>query len=549
MPTTTRKGRIAKTDIAWHVPGTDGTAETNFNRTNSSGGSSAKTKVSAQCVPLLDAPIVSGARTPFESLVDSAAAKTVELALADIRKNIPHYKNFDHYGGSTTNDAATAVRNTQVFQKIVTDILAENRTGSGIFFPGFRYYFKESAGAMPTMNGVAKPTLVGAGFGSVLLRETSASTALNLFNFIDCNGLRLADLGIDRDGTAGLGNAVNITNNAEQEVGDIYFLNTSIVGGLSNVSVVLAGPSLATNVWLSGNFFNNSSGANVSLQSCQRVHVLSNNFGLTGNGLSVTSNGGSTVLGDIEIDGNVHLGANSDINVTRTGVWNAIHKGLTISNNKLTAGDIIVQGVDDVGLFTNNLYSGRISITFDMLTSKNLRLIDNNVNGAVGSGITVTGATCTLTGYQIRGGTISNATQRGILLTFSGAPIRGGTISGVSIIDCSRQDGGVGTDFSGICLDAPGGGAAGVLDSIIEGNIIRCYSVTAPSGNKHAYGVEEVAGGASDRNMIGPNFIKGYVTADVLLSGANSVDVVARYTALDTAAAQRLGSFDGGIPI
>lgn len=538
--------KIGKEDFDFHNPA-NGTAAQTFNRTTSTGGTTPITKISAQDIPLRDAVTVAGALTPFEALADTAAAKNVELALADVRRNISTYKNFEYYGGSTVNDAATAIKNTEVFQKIVTDIIAEGREGAGIYFPGRIYRFKESGGSMPTINGVSNVTLVGAGFGTLLQRETSANTALNLFTFIDCPGLRIVDIGIDRNGIVGFGNAVHITNSAVAEIGNLYILNTRIVGGASNVSISPAAASSATHVWISGNFFDQASAANVSLQSSQSVHVLSNNYGVTGTGLSITSSGGGgAVLGDIEINGNVHLGTNSDINIMRIGVWAAIHKGVTISNNKMTAGDILVQGVDDVGMFTNNLYSGRISVILDMATSKNLRILDNNVNGAVGNGIAVTGISCTLTGFQIHGGTVSNATQRGILLQFNGAVARGGTIKGVSVIDCSRQDGGVGTDFSGIVLDPAGSAIGGVQDSIIEGNIIRCYSVTAPSGNMHNYAVEEVAGGASNRNMIGPNFTKGYIQAtENLVTGAASLDVVAAVTV----AVATYARFDGGAAV
>ena len=165
-----------------------------------------------------------------------------------------------------------------------------------------------------------------------------------------------------------------------------------------------------------------------------------------------------------------------------------------------------------------------------MTTAKNPRFIGNEVVGATGPGIQIAGVGCTVEGFEILGGKIENATQQGIAVQCSGAPAKWGRIEGVHILNCSREDSST-TDYSGIVLDAPGGGAGGVLESLVQNNIIRCTTETTNNSNKHLYGVQEVAGGASNKNIIGPNFVQGYVTADVLVSGAASLDVVAAVTA------------------
>lgn len=538
---------ISAEDLARHDPASGSTTQT-FNRTSraNSAATVARTRLNASHVPLLDAALVPGARTPFDVLADTLAAKQVEAALLEVTKHQTAYKNFEKYGGipGTGISAGDAVINTQIWNKILVDIAAEGRTQPGILFP-HTYEFMETGGAMPTITAVPNITLVGAGVAAGMRRNAGASTALHLLDAIDCPGFVATNMLFDRNGTAGVGVAVRLSANAEQETGNVYIISCDIRGGSQNLQAgVSASPLTFTNYWISGNRFGEASSQNVAIAGGQGGHITGNEFSVAGTGLSLTSTGGNVYLADTEIVGNVLRASGQDISVVRSGAFSsARHRGLTLRGNKLLAGSILMQGINQPEIASSVLSGGSIIVFLDMANADSLKLLDNDIAAAATSGLNVVGVGSTLTGFDIRGGTIRNCTQRGILISFAAAVARAGRITGVSVIDCSRHDSDA-TDFSGITL-LPGDAAGGVQDTVIDNNVIRCYSATSVNANKHAYGVEEVAGGQNNRNMIGRNFIKGYVTADVLLSGAASLDEVARLTLLDA----QFGRYDGGVAV
>ena len=167
MPSTWTRKYLGKEDITFHDPAT-GTAAQSFTRSASDplAADVNVTKVSALDIPLRDAVVVAGAATPFEGLADTQAAKNVETALADIRKNIPHYRNVEHYGmvqGDNSN--AVAEKNTAVWNKIIADIGATGLS-DGIFFPGGAWYFKDTAGTEVLSGaGLSNIKVVGTGPG------------------------------------------------------------------------------------------------------------------------------------------------------------------------------------------------------------------------------------------------------------------------------------------------------------------------------------------------------------------------------------------------
>lgn len=500
--------------------------------------------VAADWIPVLDAPILTGANTPFEAIADTLATKHTENCLKDVRKHQAGFKNFRTCGGIPGNavSVASAAKNTELFQFLLTEMNADDV--NGIVFDT-TFLFSENAGAMPTINGFPNVVLLGVAGGG-MKRHGSASDAMNLLTVIDCPGAKFVEMTFDRNGTTGAGNGIAFSASAEQDIGGVYFLNNLFIGGNKSLS---AGVTVATffmsTYWVIGNRFAGAATANCEILGGSGGHILNNDFSTSGDGLSLVCGGGALLLSNVEILGNT-FGANSQgISVVRSGVYNANnHKGLILRGNRLsgTSASINIQGVNRVEVSSSEILSGALNITFDMLTAETLKLLDNNISNPSGVGMAVIGNVCTLTGYQIRGGTIRNCLNQGLSLLFSGAPIRGGTIAGISIIDCSRYNGGL-TQYSGILLGAPDA-AGGVQDTIVENNIIRCYSATG-LGNKHLYGVEEQAGGVSNRNMIGPNFIKGFMTADVLVTGALSLDVVGTVAATIA----NYIRFDGGIPV
>ncbi len=547
MAGTVGQDSLGVEDITRHDPAAGPTTQFLNRDSRLAGGTVPITKVSAASIPVLDAAVVSGANTPFDEIADTQAAKHVEACLADIRKNYAELKNFDHYGGIAGSgiSAADAQKNTEVFNKILTDMVADGQV-NGIFFPASTYEFMEFGGFMPKVDQYPNLRLVGTGFASCLKRNTSAVTNQNLLSIIDSPDVTVADLFIDRNGTAGTNGALAFTGFGVQPIGGVKVLNCYISGGQLGLVLGSAGFQM-DNFWVSGCTFGATSSLNMEAFAASNGHILSNQLQGGGTGILIASAGGADLLRDIDVVGNVLTGTGMDLSVIRGGVFAAAsHRGVNVLGNRLTAGNIAITGIDSPDVSGNKLAAGKIAVTMDaaMVTAKNVRLAGNEVVGATGPGILLAGSGTAIEGFEISGGKVESATQQGIAIQCAGALAKWGRIAEVLVLNCSREDAAA-TDYSGILLDCPGGGGAGVFESIIVNNIIRCTTVTSVNGNKHLYGVEEKAGGSSNKNMIGPNFAQGYVTADVLLSGAASLDYVARMTLLDALFAR----FDGGAAV
>lgn len=531
MATGTR-GLVGKEDISFHDPLTTGGVVQTFNRTTSTGGTTPITKLSADHVPLRDVAVVAGARTPFYGLDAGVGTNHyVEDALADIRKNIPHYRNVEHYGmvpGDSTN--AVAEKNTAVWNKIIADIAASGNP-DGIFFPGGQWYFKDTAGSEVLSGGdQANIKVVGTGPGSALLANAGATAAFPLLRWLDCAGVTLLDLQFARQ--AATADCVVLAASTIQ-LANLRIASCTFSSGDRNLLIDGGGTTSDKDIWLQECTFTTAGAAsyNLAITGCSYTHVNDNTFAGTGVGMHHFVTAGTEAMRDIRITGNIFQTAGMNCNVTRTSTYSATnHRGVTIADNRLAGGDIAIVGMNRVLLQLNKLYAGKVSISCaTMTTAQGLQLIGNEIVGGTGPGINITGSSTTIEGFEILGGSIANCTQQGIMVSTAGAPAKWGRIQGVAILNCSREDSGV-TDYSGIKFNAADA-SGGVTESLVVDNVIRCTSVTAINSNKHLYGVEEAAGGVSDKNMIGPNFIQGYVTADVLVSGAASLDVVAAVTA------------------
>lgn len=527
-----------------HDPASGSAAQT-FNRTTSTGGTTPITKMSAAAVTVRDAAIVTGANTPFDEITDSIAAKTVEACLADIRKNTGELKNFDHYGGiaGAGISAANAAKNTEVLAQIVSDITADGQV-NGIFFPGSQYEFMEFGGNMPRIASRPNIRFVGTGAGTIFQRNTNGTTNQDLMTFVDCPQAQIADIWFERAGTTGTGSCLRFSGSATTDIGNIKVLSCYFGGGAGQIVMQNAAANgIISTYWITNCTFGTPSANSISVVEGAYGHILANDFLGGGAGISVTSAGGANSrLLDSEIVGNIFRTAGQTITVTRSGVYNASnHRGLTVRGNKITSGNMAITGVEEVEVLENKVYAGQITVICDMATATNPRIIGNTAKGATGAGIQLIGVNSTINGFEVSGNHVQNATQQGILIAPATTPARCGVISNNRVIDCSRENSGV-TDYSGIYLFGPDAGG-GVIDSIVEHNVIRCFSFTA-GGNGHDFGVDE-QGGVSNRNMVGPNFIKGYISADVRVSGAGSLDVVAAVTASVATYAR----FDGGAAV
>lgn len=543
MPNVTM-GLRGKEDLSRHDPAS-GTGVQTFTRPNSNPSLAdvVVTKVSAADIPLLDAAVVAGGATPFEALVDTQAAKNAETALALIRKNAPFYKNFETYGGvpGTGLSDGIALKNTEVFNKILTDLASEAPARyNGIYFPGAAYSFKDFAGTAILTMDTMPVTLLGAGSQTQLIAQASSTAAFPLLKVIDGNGVRLVD--IKFDATAATRNACDFIVSATP-VQDVKILNCFFSNGNYNLRFIGGGTTAEKDAWIAGCRFSQSTTYNLAVENVSGTHVLDNTFEGTGLGLIHQASGGANAMRDVLIQGNVFAGANQGIFVNRTGTYSAAnHKGIRVILNQITAADITIVGMNHVLCQTNTMYAGGITVSFSdgMVTAQRCQVFGNHVIGRIGPGIVVAGVNVTVEGFEIVGGSVRDCTQEGIRITCAGAPAKWGRITEVLVHNCSRQDSSA-TDYTAILLEAPNAGG-GVQETIVSNNIIRSTSVTGVNSNMHKYGVEEQAGGVSNKNMIGPNFIQGYTTADVITSGVASLDVVAALTA----AAATYSRFDGG---
>jgi hypothetical protein len=539
MPSTWTRKYLGKEDITFHDPAS-GTAAQTFARpaSNPSDPDVDVTKLSAQDIPLRDAVVVTGAATPFEALADTQVAKNVETALADIRKNIPHYRNVEHYG-MVPNDstASVAEKNRAVWNQIISD-LSNAGVGDGIFVPSF-YYVKDdgTGGEILDGNGLPNITLTGAGPGSSLIGQAASTAGYPLLRWDDGYGLRISDITLNRNGAGA--ECFRMASSATQ-LNSVRLLGCQFSSGSTNVLIDGSGLTTDTDFWISRCIFGNAASYNINIDGCSDTHITDNTFTGTGIGVVHSGTGAANAMRNVLIQGNILKTAGMDILVSRSGVYTAAnHKGVSIIDNRLEQGQVAVINMNRVLCQLNKLYAGGIQITFNtMTTAQGLQLIANEITGRTGSGISITGASTTIEGFEILGGSISNCTQSGILVQTSGAPAKWGRIQGVGIFNCSRED--AATEYSGIHFN-PADAAGGVMESVVVDNVIRCTAATA-GGNLPLYGVQEAAGGVSNKNMIGPNFIQGYSTADVLISGAASLDVVAAVTASVATYAR----FDGG---
>src|SRR3990172_8946711 len=142
---TVTKAFIGREDIDFDSGGAG--AENTFTRIKPDGTLGTYTQVSAAHVPVLDAPLVASARTPF-ALVSPATDRDVEECLRQVRVNTREMKNLEHHGAvaGTGISAADGERNTQAWRKCMDEINAEGRN-NGIYGPGARYEFKRITGA------------------------------------------------------------------------------------------------------------------------------------------------------------------------------------------------------------------------------------------------------------------------------------------------------------------------------------------------------------------------------------------------------------------
>jgi hypothetical protein len=240
---------------------------------------------------------------------------------------------------------------------------------------------------------------------------------------------------------------------------------------------------------------------------------------ITGTNGIVLYQTGTALMGEVEVTGNILTGSGADIDVSRAGTFSATnHKGVTVSKNKVSVGHISVNGMNQVLVSDNVIYSGYLSTVVGgagMTTANSIRILSNDVLNSTTHGIVLSVSGTALSDFEVAGGKVYNAQGHGVyVLMASSATAKWGRIRGVLALDNSQD---TTNTYSGIAF----GGVSGC--AVTETRVHDNTAISTVAGKKHKYGVAEVAGGSDDYNWIYNNMVKGWGTDDILKSGNNSV--------------------------
>lgn len=516
MPSTFTKKLLGGEDLERHDPATDGTSATTVNRLTSTGGTQPITKIQAALIPMLDAPIVSGANTPFEALADTQAAKNVEAALADLRRK--HYRVFSFEDmGAIEGSGVTqgqADKNREVWNQIVSEIGASGRPG-GIFLPNGNWVVDGTGAGSPilTVTGKSNITVLGAGFGTNL-RAYDSSSGTDLLKFLNCSNITVQLIQLDKIGT-GAGSNLLFEGSVGTPISQIRVLNVATLNGLRGVKID-GGGGHGNGFWVQNSYLSAATFGLVS-EDFTVGNVGANLFQLNAGGpggISIADGASANaVVGSINIESNVLVGGgNQRVQVLRTGTYNgAIHKDICIVRNRLSLGDVLVQGTDNTEISNNEMLDGGIQYALVQQTAANFRALYNYSRSATNDALLIDVNNSDLNGWEVVGGRYYLAGAHGVrvLVSTAGAnTVSGGRISGVYVLDCNQSD----TGNSAIRFEA--GAGTTVTRNTVHGNTM--FSAAAP---KHQNGLHTTTGGSMTNNFRGMNVVQGWQTAAYTVTG------------------------------
>jgi hypothetical protein len=526
MATTITKQPISPVDVQMDTAG--GGSVTNFTRGKSDGTTESVASLSAAQVPVLDAPIVTSGRTPFE-LISPATDRDIEACLTAVRTNAREMKNFDHYGGeSGTGNLTRAQRNTEVWRKILDDINSEGRN-NGIYFPGQTYEFSNQAGfggqyashiiPLETSGAVdvSNIAIVGASPGTKLIASSSATSGTNFIFGDDVSNVVFMDIEIDRnDGNASDEDCVHIQ--AVTTPTGIYFDRCVFSNFRRAISLVQSGGSAtATDYWVRGCTFNDSGVTGVPAVNAVdwgRGHVLDNTFPGACGGITVQSTQARALASTI-IRGNVmtNTTVTQGISAIRSGSFSAtVHRNITVSENHIDRGSIQMTGLSEWRVQSNRLFDGGIYGDFFTADATDCHILFNDIedggNTTFTEGIDIHCNAVELLRWSIVGGSVTGFDNEGIIIRRTGtARAVQGRISDVNVQDCAQA--GADGSSSGILIKAD----ASFLNQIHH-NVVR----STTGSDRHKYAIEEEAGGANlAANHFSDNLARGWATGDYLV--------------------------------
>lgn len=525
MSTAISKVLLGKEDCSRHDPATDGTSPTTFARPTSTGGTTPITKLSANDLALLDAVALSGLNTPYEVLPDTLSGKSIEAALAWLRKNGYSIKSFEGNGGIPGSGItqAQADNNRLLLDQIMGEISSTGQRG-GIFFGCDNWLFDGVGAGSPILaySGKSNIAFIGTGPGSVV-RAFNAGSGTDLFNFTDCSGISFQHLNLDKVGT-GSGANVRLASSAVA-MSQLRFLNCFFNNGLFGIVMDGAGRH-GNGYWVENSSFTGQASYCVDVTDMLAGQVNRNQTSIAAGGPSGFrfSSGASAgaFLGSLNVEQNILGGAGTqDIAVIRTAVYDAsIHKDIRVSRNKLSKGDISVGDCNSIELSWNELFDGGLSGTFSNMPSvQNFRALYNYSNSATADALSLALNVSVLDECEIVGGRLYLAGQAGLNVVLNGAStLRRGRFYGIETLDVSQT---AANTFSGIKFQV---GVGATLD--------RCQlwgcTMDSQAAPKQKHGFEVANSGTNTNCRYWGTQVKGYGTAAYSTGAGWTVDTGAK---------------------
>ncbi len=529
---TVTKQQLGVEDVQFDTGGA--AAVNTFSRTDPDGSAGTYTRLSAAQVPVLDAPIVASARTPF-ALVSPATDRDVEECLRRVRANAREMKNIEHYGAvaGTGIAAADAERNTQAWRKCLDDINSEGRN-NGIYGPGARYEFKRISGASGLYATSVLPfeTSGGVKVGNVAVvgapgTQFAVHSTESVAPFMYATGVsNLFFLDLQLIGNAGSPSSVlHLDPLAAGVMNNINLDRVSLGTGITLLLVsYTSGSNFAKNLSVTGCTFLDSSSNGIGASDVSGAVVKDNVFPGTNLGIAMNASGAAG-YGQYLIEGNKLVGgAAQGIICAVSSFADAVHNSVTIKDNRISVGIIFTSDVNVVDVMNNTLFLGGITTTLSaaVASARLIRISENKIQGAASgssAGIAVNCASANMRRWFIQNNDVYLTRGHGIHISPTGSGrLRGGDISNNMILDPGQN---AHNTYDGIMIDSASA-STGTGETMVRFNRMTSTAV----GLKMRRGITEQSGGLNDFNRYISNMVKGWGTGTISIAGAGSSDAV-----------------------
>ena len=503
----------------FHDPASS-TADQLFDRTGSTGGTVQRTALNASHLPLKDAAYnaADSAKTPYEILADTRAAKHIEAALRKLRTEGYEVYNFEARGGTPGFGIGDtdAVNNTKVWNRIIDEIDTAGSPNperwNAILFPGDGYEFKEDGGTEILRSATVGANITVIGNRSALRAHAGANAAFPLFYFQDSSRIVLEGVEINRNGTTAGSSAVKVASTTSP-VNYFRISNCVVSGGERGIHVVSPATKAVTNIWVNDLYVLSYALRGLEMESIQDATVS-----------DVTFSGVAVGLNDIYVTAPTSTHYLSGLKITHNKLSgrlfvagsSASHSRVTVDSNTINSGDMTLTNIDLLTTFDNWLLAGGVAITFNTAeTYRGLKLLKSFVNGGIsgGPGIWIIASNSAIVeSPEIDGGEIHTPPRDGITLEATGAArIKWGRFHDILVKGAGQT---TTNTYDSVQVKS------GVQDSIFHDIICR----STDAAKKQRYGINELAAANNVDNLYHDNWVKGWGTAYLNLLGTLPID-------------------------